>query len=319
MDNNSNNQGINRGVFEIIVSADEAGQRIDNFLVKKLKGVPKSHIYRLLRKGWVRVNKGRKKPEYKIQAEDVVRIPPVSATNTEVKQKLAKKFNLDWFSAAILYEDKSIMVINKPSGIAVHGGSGIPVGLIEALKAAGTEYKNIELVHRIDRETSGCLILSKSLSALRFMHEQIISNKLKKEYQLLVKGRWHLGDKKVNAPLSKFNLQGGERVVKVSGGGKLAQTRFYLLQRYEFSSLLRAKLITGRTHQIRVHAAHLNHALAGDNKYGDKLFNQTMKELGLKRLFLHAYKIKFQLFDSNQFKTVIAELPQNLQALLDQL
>ncbi len=315
----SNIQGVRAAVSEIIVTLDDSGQRIDNFLLKKLKGVPKSLIYRLLRKGSVRVNKGRKKPEYKIKTGDVVRIPPISTSNNEIKHKIAKSFNLDWFQEAILYEDKSIIVINKPSGLAVHSGSGIPVGLIEALKASENSFRNLELVHRLDRETSGCLILAKKRSALKLLQEQIIKNQIKKQYQLLVKGRWHLGKKIHSAPLRKFNPSSGERMVRVSQDGKEAITHFSLLESYANASLIKADLITGRTHQIRVHSAHLNHPIAGDTKYGDKLFNQEMKSEGLKRLFLHAYEIRIPLPDSNQIKIITAKLPQKLQAIIDKM
>lgn len=317
-----NNPGIKNTVKEISVSEEDVGQRIDNFLCRVLKGLPKSLIYKLLRKGAVRVNKGRKKPEYRLQAGDIVRIPPVTIDNPPAdKTELARKMNLDWLESAILYEDQSMLVISKPSGIAVHSGSGIPVGLIEALKANISEYRNIELVHRLDRETSGCLMLAKKKSVLRELQQQLREGKIGKYYQLLVKGRWHLGDKTVSAALANQQLQGGERMVKVDQQhGKEAVTVFKLLETYANASLLKARLITGRTHQIRVHAAHLLKPIAGDSKYGDKLFNRTMRdETGLKRLFLHACEVQFNLPGSNRLKRVYGDLPADLQTVINQL
>ena len=313
------NQAKHAGVQTLVASENDENQRLDNFLLKNLKGVPKSHLYRMLRKGAIRVNKGRKKPEYRLNVGDIVRIAPVSTSDQTTKQRIATAFDLSWFDAAIVYEDENLIVINKPAGIAVHSGSGIPVGLIDALKQRQDQYRKLELVHRLDRETSGCLVLAKKRSSLIILQEQFATHQTKKHYQMLVKGRWRLGDKTVNAPLQKFRDASGEHVVKVVPQGKNACTHFHLLKRFEFCSLLEADLETGRTHQLRVHSAFLGHPIAGDTKYGDKLFNRQLNELGLNRLFLHAASIEFIPPDHNSVITFEAPLPQILQAVLSQL
>lgn len=318
----NSNQGIRNTVQEIEVSENDAGQRIDNYLCRVLKGLPKNLIYKLLRKGSIRVNKGRKKPEYRLQLGDTVRIPPITINNPPAdKTELARKMNLDWLESAIIYEDNAVLVINKPAGIAVHSGSGIPVGLIEALKTNVKEYQHIELVHRLDRETSGCLLLAKKKSVLRDLQQQLRDKQVKKYYHLLVKGRWRLDKKMVSAPLLSHQLQGGERLVKVDRQqGKQAITQFSPLKLFSAATLMRAHLITGRTHQIRVHAAYLSTPIAGDKKYGDKLFNRLMREqLGLKRLFLHAHEIEFCLPACQKRKRVSADLPTDLQIIIEKL
>lgn len=305
-------------VTEVIVTRDDAGQRIDNFLLRILKGVPKSHIYRLLRKGEVRVNKGRKKADYRLQADDVVRIPPIRTTNRDGSPP---KIRMDWLDAAVLYQDDDILVLNKPSGLAVHGGSGIKTGLIEGLKGLGGEYDRVELVHRLDRETSGCLLLAKQRTHLRQLQDQMRANDISKCYQLLVKGQWQYDDRRVDKPLLKFTLQGGERMVRVDPTGKTAITEFSLIEQFaDTAALLEARLLTGRTHQIRVHAASIDHPIAGDARYGDKAFNQVMKqEFGLKRLFLHASSLEFRHPDSGRMLRIDCPLPDELQALTSRL
>ncbi len=233
-------------------SADLAGQRVDNFLRTQLKGVPKSMIYRILRKGEVRVNKGRVKPEYKLQADDVVRVPPVRVTEASdtPNPKLEKVADL---TNHILYEDDRVMVINKPSGIAVHGGSGLSFGLIEGLRALRPDASFMELVHRLDRDTSGCILIAKKRSALRHMHEQLRNGQMDKRYQALVSGSWPENRFKVKAPLRKNVLQSGERLVSVSDDGKPSETRYRILESFAQATLVEASPITGRTHQIRVH------------------------------------------------------------------
>ncbi len=277
----------------VTISEDYQGQRIDNFLRTKLKGVPKSMIYRILRKGEVRVNKKRIKPEYKLQADDLVRIPPVRVSE---KEAIAPSANLDSVKALesqILYEDKYLMVINKPSGMAVHGGSGLSFGLIEGLRAIRPESRFLELVHRLDRDTSGCLLVAKKRSTLKALHEQLREKTMQKDYQALVSGAWPRASKVVNAPLLKNTLSSGERIVRVDDAGKPSQTRFKIIQRYEHATLIQASPVTGRTHQIRVHTLHAGHPIACDDKYGNKEFTQFMNGLGLKRLFLHAVRLKF--------------------------
>ena len=276
----------------VTIDSDLAGQRIDNFLRTQLKGVPKSMIYRILRKGEVRVNKGRVKPEYKLQADDLVRIPPVRVAEEKdtPNPKLEKVAELE---NCILFEDDRILVINKPSGTAVHGGSGLSFGLIEGLRALRPDAKFMELVHRLDRDTSGCILIAKKRSALRHLHAQLREGQMDKRYQALVAGQWPENRFKVKAPLLKNVLQSGERLVSVNENGKPSETRYRILTRYENAALVEASPITGRTHQIRVHCLHAGHPIACDPKYGDADFDQQMNRAGLKRLFLHAASIQF--------------------------
>ncbi|SDJ12637.1 ribosomal large subunit pseudouridine synthase C [Ferrimonas sediminum] len=280
----------------VTVEPDYEGQRIDNFLRTFLKGVPKSLIYRLLRKGEIRVNKKRIKPEYKLVGGDEIRIAPIrvsekSNEDTAPSAKLRKVAELEQH---IVYEDKLILVINKPSGIAVHGGSGVNFGVIEALRALRPEEKNLELVHRLDRATSGLLMLAKRRSALKHMQNQLRSKTMKKQYLALVKGKWQDRDKVVNEPLLKNTLKSGERLVRVDGEGKPSETRFRVVERFgSEATLVEASPITGRTHQIRVHAQCKGHPIACDDRYGDDGFDRSMKERGLDRLFLHAHKLRF--------------------------
>ncbi|WP_371189187.1 23S rRNA pseudouridine(955/2504/2580) synthase RluC [Thalassotalea maritima] len=275
------------------IDADGAGQRIDNFLLKTLKGVPKSMIYRLLRKGEVRVNKKRAKPEYKLQADDVIRVAPIRVAEKEdvVSTKLDKVANLE---KQILFEDDCLIVINKPSGMAVHGGSGLSFGLIEALRALRPQAKMLELVHRLDRDTSGCLVVAKKRSSLRSLHEQLRNKTVQKFYHALVKGHWPSKLTRVTEGLKKNELKSGERVVLVDNlNGKESETRYKVLYHYEGASLVRAFPVTGRTHQIRVHCQCSGHPIACDAKYGADDFTARMNEQGLKRLFLHAHSIEF--------------------------
>lgn len=266
-------------------------QRIDNFLISKLKGVPKSKIYRILRKGEVRVNKKRAKPDYKLQANDYVRIPPVRVD--EVKPSEINVNSLAYLQDAILYEDDRLLIINKPSGMAVHGGSGLSYGLIEALRALRPGSQYLELVHRLDRDTSGCIVVAKKRSALRHLHEQLRNNQMDKTYHALVNGHWPSKRSKVTASLQKNQLQSGERMVFADENGKPSETRFQVLRSFPRATLIEAKPITGRTHQIRVHCQFAGHCIANDSKYGDEDFTKYVKTLGCKRLFLHAKTIAF--------------------------
>ena len=278
------------------ISADHAGQRIDNYLMCQLNGVPKSLVYRIVRKGEVRVNKGRIKPEYRLKEGDLVRIPPVRQAEKKEPGKASDKV-LQQIESRILFEDKRIMVINKPSGLAVHGGSGLSYGLIEALRELRPNDKSLELVHRLDRDTSGCLLIAKKRSALRRLHEQLREGSMDKRYLALLKGKWQGRSRWVDAPLLKNVIQSGERLVFVDPKGKEARTKFIPNSVGEDASLMTVKLDTGRTHQIRVHAQHLGMPIAGDDKYGDDEFNRQLKSKGMKRLFLHAYSLKFSLPD----------------------
>jgi len=301
------------------IGPDIAGQRIDNFLLARLKGAPKSLIYRILRRGEVRVNRGRIKPSYRLQAGDSVRIPPVRLGEPRTPARPNQRV-LDELEAAILYEDKRLLILNKPSGLAVHGGSGLNFGVIEALRALRPDAPYLELVHRLDRETSGCLVIAKKRSALRALHALLRGEGegVDKRYLALVKGRWTGGARRIEAPLHKNVLKSGERVVVVDPRGKAALSLFKPLTIYDNTSLVEVRLITGRTHQVRVHAAHAGHPIAGDDKYGDPEFNKAMAGIGLKHLFLHARSLGFELEGAPPIQ-VTAPLDDNLTRVLDAL
>lgn len=300
------------------VEPDFAEQRIDNYLLAQLKGVPKSLVYRIVRKGEVRVNKKRVKPEYKLQAGDIVRIPPVRVAEANALPS-AKLDRVQALQHQILYEDDVLMVINKPAGLAVHGGSGLQFGLIESLRALRPQAQHLELVHRLDRETSGCLLISKRRSALRNLHEQLRLKTMNKQYYALVRGHWQAHVKMVSAPLQKNTLKSGERVVRVDSDGKDAETRFRIIEQYTQATLVEASPITGRTHQIRVHALQAGHPIALDDKYGDEDFSRFMQGLGLQRLFLHAHLLQFTHPQSGQTMTVEAPLDDALRDALRRL
>ncbi len=304
-------------VREIEVGEDGVGQRIDNFLLKTLKGVPKSRIYRILRKGEVRVNRGRIKPEYRLRMGDMVRIPPIRVSETSEPVSPGNRV-LKLIEQNILYEDKGLLVLNKPSGLAVHGGSGVSFGVIEAFRALRPDARFLELAHRLDRDTSGCLVIAKKRSVLRAFHELLREGGMDKHYLALVQGRWQGGKRRVEAPLRKNVLKSGERVVRVSEDGKAALSIFTPITIYKDCTLMRVKLVTGRTHQVRVHAQFCGHPIAGDDKYGDAAFNREMAMRGLKRLFLHAAELRFTLPDSATIH-VEAPLEATLQTLLSRL
>lgn len=303
----------------ITVDSEDAGQRIDNFLLRTLKGVPKSHLYRLMRKGEIRVNKKRIKPVYKLAVNDELRIAPirVSEQKDNVSTGLAVVAKLE---KQILFEDDRLIVINKPSGMAVHGGSGLSFGLIEALRALRPDARMLELVHRLDRDTSGCLVVAKKRSALRNLHEQFRDKNVQKFYQALVKGHWPAKLTKVTAALKKNDLKSGERVVVVDNqNGKESETRFRVLERYRGATLVRAFPVTGRTHQIRVHCQTSGHSIAMDAKYGHEVFDEQMRSKGLKRLFLHAASIEFTHPKTEQRIKIEAPLEPSLEKLLSKL
>ncbi|HZJ91787.1 MAG TPA: 23S rRNA pseudouridine(955/2504/2580) synthase RluC [Thiopseudomonas sp.] len=306
------------GVQLLEVSAGLEGQRIDNFLLARLKGVPKTMIYRILRKGEVRVNKGRIKPDYRIKEGDIVRVPPMRMTQADEPAPLAKGL-LDRLEAAIVYEDKGLIVLNKPAGIAVHGGSGLTYGVIEAFRQMRPICKEIELVHRLDRDTSGLLMIAKKRSMLRHLHEAFREDTVDKRYMALVRGRWPASRKQVDAPLQKSNVRSGERLVEVNPEGKDALTLFKVIRRFDdYATMLEASPITGRTHQIRVHALYAGHAIAGDTKYGDEDFSKEIRELGGKRLFLHASDLKFTLPDGEVVR-VHADPDEQWKGVIEQL
>lgn len=309
------------GVQWVEVEADLAGQRIDNFLLARLKGVPRSLIYRIVRRGEVRVNRGRIKPSYRLQAGDQVRIPPVRVSEADEPVRPGRRV-IERVEAGILYEDPGLLVLNKPSGLAVHGGSGLDYGVIEALRAMRPDAPYLELVHRLDRETSGCLVIAKKRSHLRHLHTLLRAEggeRMEKIYLALVQGRWAGGTQKIDAPLRKNTLRSGERMVSVEADGKPSQSVFSPRTRYAGASLVEVRLLTGRTHQVRVHAAHAGHPIAGDEKYGDAGFNQALAGQGLKRLFLHAQRICFSHPATGERLEVSAPLDDDLQDVLNRL
>lgn len=299
----------------VVVDENTAGQRIDNFLIRHLKGVPKSHLYRILRSGEVRVNSGRVDATYRLEIDDKLRIPPI---------RVAAKPQLNPSAApvtprlheATLYEDDALLVIDKPSGFAVHGGSGISRGVIEQLRLERPELKFLELVHRLDKETSGVLILAKKRSALTKMHALIRSGAIDKRYFALVKGVWPDPKRAVKLKLHKYLTEAGERRVSVTEEGQASHTIFYLRQAWAEFSLLEAELKTGRTHQIRVHLAHLGYPIAGDDKYGDFPLNKQLAKQGLKRMFLHAYSLAFEHPLSGESLRLEAALPRDLELFI---
>jgi 23S rRNA pseudouridine955/2504/2580 synthase len=305
-------------VTYVTIDAEYAGQRIDNFLITRLKNLPKTRVYRILRKGEVRVNKKRVAPSYRLQEGDEIRIPPM-----RLEEKAAPTMpghrSVQMLTDCILYEDKGLMVINKPAGIPVHGGSNVSMGVVETLRAMYPQYPHLELAHRLDLDTSGCLILSKKRSVLKELHDLMRSGSVHKVYYALTKGHWTPAEYRVDAALRKNHLSSGERIVKIDKEGKESLTVFEPVQDYTNCMLVEATLHTGRTHQIRVHARYRSHPLAGDEKYGDKEFNKEMRELGLKRLFLHAHKLEFTLPSSGETIKVSASLEPGLQACLDRL
>jgi 23S rRNA pseudouridine955/2504/2580 synthase len=275
-------------------------------------------IYRIIRKGEVRVNKGRVKPEYKLKGGDYLRVPPVrvSEPNELPSTNLSKVASLE---SHILYEDDVLIVLNKPSGMAVHGGSGLSFGVIESLRALRPQQKFLELVHRLDRATSGCLLIAKKRSALKHIHEQLRLKTVDKRYQALVHGIWAQNRFKVKAPLQKNVLKSGERMVFVNPEGKPSETKYRILNQYEDATLVEASPVTGRTHQIRVHCQHAGHSIALDDKYGEQAFDARMKSLGLNRLFLHAHSIRFIHPKTSEQVRYEAPLDSQLTSVLEKL
>ena len=315
--------GAREGVRQIEVDLDGAGTRLDQFLMRLLPSVPRSRVFRIVRKGEVRVNGKRASPEQRLQERDIVRVPPVRVEEEPAPGEPARVPSRarESVQAAIISEDDRLIVLDKPAGVAVHGGSGLSFGVIEALRAMRPQ-EDLELVHRLDRDTSGCLLVARRRSALRTLHELMREGLVEKRYLTLVRGHWNLGHTKIDAPLRTDTRVGGERTVKVHESGKDALSEFKPIQWFgNVATLLEVSLHTGRTHQIRVHAAHAGHPVAGDEKYGDEAFNSEMKELGLHRMFLHSHSVSFEwpqgahggLFSAN------APLPAELAAVIDTL
>ncbi|MDR3299246.1 MAG: RluA family pseudouridine synthase [Candidatus Accumulibacter sp.] len=308
-------------VTQTVVGADDAGQRLDNYLLRVCKGVPKSHVYRIIRSGEVRLNGKRAAAPDRLAANDVLRIPPIRVAQKQEEIDAGAQIKAD---LPILYEDEALLVVDKPAGIAVHGGSGVSFGVIEALRRQRPQARYLELAHRLDRETSGLLLIGKKRSALTALHALFREGgrgaaRPDKRYLLLVRGRWMEATRKVELPLCKYLLASGERRVRVAEGGKPSQTVFHLLARWENFSLLEAELRTGRTHQLRVHCAHLGFPIAGDEKYGDFALNRTLARDGLKRMFLHAWKMKLPHPASGKVMELQAPLPDALQRFLTNL
>jgi 23S rRNA pseudouridine955/2504/2580 synthase len=308
-------------VTQAIVGAEDEGRRLDNHLLGVCKGVPKSHVYRIIRSGEVRINGGRAAASDRLRAGDVLRLPPMRMAGRREEIVAGAEIKAD---LPILYEDEALLAIDKPDGIAVHGGSGLSFGVIEALRRQRPEARFLELAHRLDRETSGLLIVGKKRSALRALHALFREGgEIDKRYLLLVRGRWMEPLREVGLPLHKYLLEGGEhrgeRRVRVAPDGKAARTVFRLLARWESFSLLEAELRTGRTHQIRVHCAHLGFPIAGDEKYGDFALNRALSGSGLKRMFLHAWKMNLPHPASGQALALQASLPDALAGFLKKL
>ncbi len=313
-----NTKKITHSVHFVEIDAHNAGQRIDNFLFNRLKSVPKGHIYKIIRKGEVRVNKGRIKQTYKLQFGDQVRIPPITLSEKKSLPAPGRSL-LALLEQSILYEDKGLLAINKPSGVAVHGGSGVSYGIIEALRALRPEQKFLELIHRLDKDTSGCLLIAKKRSVLTGIQDLLRERKTDKRYLALVCGKTAFKNKKVTAPLLREALKSGERFVRVDRQGKESTSFFTVIEQYSDASLMEVKILTGRTHQIRVHAQYLGHSVAGDSKYGNFACNQRMKARGLKRLFLHSSQISFKYPETGQNMTIEAPLSDELENFLDTL
>lgn len=296
------------------IDEDMAGQRIDNFLRNQLKNIPKSMIYRIVRKGEVRVNKKRIKAEYKLKAGDLVRIPPVTMEEKVEENVPSTKLNkVSELEQCIIYEDDHMLILNKPSGTAVHGGSGLKFGAIEALRALRPEARFLELVHRIDRDTSGILLVAKKRSALRHLQAQFREKTVQKYYFALVMGEWKNSCKVVNAPLLKNEVNS---IVRVNPNGKASETRFKVLEKFKDATLIQASPITGRTHQIRVHTQYTGHPIAWDDRYGDRRFDAYTGKVGLDRLFLHAANIKFTHPGSEEKMDISAPMEARLEKAL---
>jgi 23S rRNA pseudouridine955/2504/2580 synthase len=297
------------------ITEDNSDQRLDNFLITRLKGVPKSHIYRIVRKGEVRVNKGRVDVKYRLVAGDIVRIPPVRVSERTEESYIPQGLQVA-LQQGILFEDEGFLIVNKPAGFAVHGGSGVSSGIIEGLRLIRPEAHFLELVHRLDKDTSGCLLIAKKRSALRKLHELFRDDLVHKTYQALLSGQWARKKLVVTAPLLKNISKGGERIVVISQSGKAAETLFRRLKLFRNATLVEASPKTGRTHQIRVHAASLGHPIVGDERYGLDDVNKVFKNKGYNRMFLHAETLKFRHPVTGMLMSISAPLPSQLENLL---
>jgi 23S rRNA pseudouridine955/2504/2580 synthase len=305
-------------VRHVEIDSEGHGQRLDKVLGKLLTGVPRTRIFRLIRRGEVRVNGKRAGPDQRLSAGDSLRLPPVREAEPDAPKRVPASL-MQAVERAVLHEDERLLVLDKPSGVAVHGGSGMAFGVIEALRAS-RPTQTLELAHRLDRDTSGVLLIAKRSSALRELHALLRDGGVQKSYLVLVAGNWQLGHKRIDAPLRTDLRVNGERTVKVDVSGKAALTEFKLIEHYGArASMLEAILHTGRTHQIRVHAAYCGHPVAGDEKYGDEAFNERVKATGLRRMFLHAHSCSFAWPQSGTEQSFSAPLPAELKLVLDAL
>ncbi|MDE0283937.1 MAG: RluA family pseudouridine synthase [Gammaproteobacteria bacterium] len=299
----------------ITVGADQAGRRIDNFLISRLGRIPKSRIYQMLRRGEVRVNGGRIKPDYRLQEGDDIRIPPLyeqlKTTPDEPPARL-----VEMIKTCVIYEDERLVVINKPASLVVHAGSGSAFGVIELLRALYRQEQDLHLIHRLDKETSGCLLIAKNMVILRQVNHALKNGDVRKEYDALLRGRLHEKKIRVNSPLQRHRNQLGEGRVRVEGRGKTALSEFKPVEVYSDATHVKVRIGTGRTHQIRVHAASIGHPVAGDGKYGNREFNRKMRSLGLKRMFLHAGKISVPELKATGEYQFSAPLPADLEEIL---
>ena len=301
-----------------IITSEQEQRRIDNYLLSVLKAVPRTRIYQMLRRGEVRVNGGRIKQSYRLHRGDKVRIPPVTVTVTDTaKPAEPHNYLLERVRDSVILENEDFLVLNKPSGIVVHSGSGRSFGVIEILRHLRPAQQGLQLVHRLDQETSGCLLIAKTLQCLKNLHRALKVGDIEKHYIALLKGHLHAFAIDVDQPLRKNTLRSGERLVEISEQGKYALSRFQVVREFQAASLVKVHLETGRTHQIRVHAKHLQHPVAGDNKYGDKDFNKSIRQAGLKRLFLHASRLVLPASHGLQALDIKAPLPADLAGFLD--
>jgi 23S rRNA pseudouridine955/2504/2580 synthase len=309
-------QGAKSPVTLRAVTDEEAGQRIDNFLMRHFKSVPRSRVYRLLRKGEVRVNRKRVAAEYRLAAGDEIRLPPVRIDTRETPMRPSTSL-VELIERAVIFQDRHLLVIDKPSSVAVHGGSGLSFGIIEALRESRPR-ETLELVHRLDRDTSGCLLVARDRATLTSLHALIRDGGMHKTYLALVSGSWQLGTKRIDAPLATDARERGERHVRVAASGKASVSNFKPVQFFgPLATLMEVGIPTGRTHQIRVHAAHAGHPLLGDEKYGERERNAELRARGLKRIFLHAQSVAFDWPGSGVPFHVSAPLPGELGAVLD--
>ncbi|MBT3410295.1 MAG: 23S rRNA pseudouridine(955/2504/2580) synthase RluC [Halieaceae bacterium] len=304
-------------VRHLTVDENSSGQRLDNFLTRELKGVPRTRLYRALRKGEIRVNKGRVKADYRLVTGDLVRIPPLRTPAPSDPPTIPRYWS-EQLKQRVIYEDGGLLVVDKPSGLAVHGGSGLNFGMIESLRQIRSEDRYLELVHRLDRDTSGLIMVARKPAILRELHRQLREDHVDKRYLALVAGKWPRSKVRVDAPLQKNVLQSGERMVRVAKEGKRSITDFTVVERFKGATLVEAKPVTGRTHQIRVHALHAGFPLLGDSKYGSPKGEALCEQIGLKRLFLHARALRFKLPDVGRME-LEAPLDKDLEMALDKL